>query len=855
MDKDYQHKKIETSVQNFWGKNNSFRVVEDINKKKFFCLSMLPYPSGNLHIGHVRNYVISDVISRYQRMLGKNVLHPIGWDAFGLPAEKAAIQNHISPDKWTSINIKNMKKQFIKLGCGFDWSREINTSNPNYYKWEQSFFIKMYQKGLVYKKKTIVNWCPIDKTVLANEQVINGNCWRCSTPIKYKNLEQWFIKITNYAHELFNELNNLKYWPEKVKNMQRNWIGLSKGIKINFKIENFNSEIIEIFTTHPETVMGATYIALSVNHLLTKKILKKNFKLINFCKKNLFLNRENIKNKEGINSELFAIHPLTNDKIPIWIVNFVNINYGSGAIMGVPAHNNIDWEFARKYNLPIKPVILSSDKKQQDVNISPITTSTGILYNSGIFNGLSCNEGAKIISDFIIQKKIGSFSFQYRLHDWCISRQRYWGVPIPMIKLNNGNIIPSPEIPVILPKIGNNTCINPLKDNNFWKTIKLNGVSAQRETDTFDTFMESSWYYARYTCPNYNKGILNPKLANYWLPIDQYVGGIEHATMHLIYFRFYNKLFRDEGLVTCNEPAKRLLCQGMVLSDSFYYIKNSGEHIWVSPMEVNMKRDNNGKIIEAFDNKGNKLIYAGMSKMSKSRNNGIDPELIINKYGADTLRLFIMFAAPVEMSLEWKESGIKGIYRFLNKIWKIVYEHIQKGPIIAFNSQFLTKQNKILYISLNKTIAKVTDDIDRRQSFNTAIAHIMKLVNQLTSIKYEDEKSRSLLQKVLLSIIQMLYPFTPHICFVLFHALEKKNNIDFSLWPKVENKALYNHHSLIIIQINGKLIDLIKVPKNINKQKVWDSVLKKKKISLLLKNKIVQNIIFIPNKVFNIVVN
>ncbi|CAL4325119.1 Leucine--tRNA ligase [Buchnera aphidicola (Protaphis terricola)] len=859
MEKEYYPKNIEIYVQKYWEKNKIFEVHEDPNKEKYYCLPMLPYPSGKLHMGHVRNYTISDVISRYQRMLGKNVLQPIGWDAFGLPAEEAAIKNKTAPSSWTYKNIQYMKKQLQSLGFSYDWNREITTCKPEYYKWEQWFFIQLYKKKLVYKKNSFVNWCEYDKTVLANEQVINGCCWRCQNIIKIKKIPQWFIKTRNYAESLYDDLDQLKNWPKKVKNMQRNWIGKSKGFQISFNIENSINKI-KIFTTRIDTIMGVTYISISPFHQFSINLSKKNNILNEFIQKQNqnSLSKEKLEKMKfcGINTNIFAIHPITNKKIPIWIANFVLNEYGTGAVMSVPGHNENDWNFAIKNNLKIKYVIQHQSKKLLQ---KKFILEKGILINSREFNKLNYEDAVHEITKKLIKKNNLKIKTTYKLQDWCVSRQRYWGAPIPMATLDNGEIVPisEKELPVILPKIENdhNFLKNLKKKQFYWSKIKINNQPATRELDTFDTFMESSWYYARYTCPNFKKGIIDPVASKYWLPVDQYIGGIEHAIMHLMYFRFYHKLLRDFKFVQFDEPVKNLICQGMVLSEAFYQIRKNNQRYWINPSNVYTKKDIKGKIIKAYDQKGKEVIYAGMIKMSKSKNNGIQPELMINKYGADTIRLFIMFAAPIESSLEWNEYGIKGIYRFLKKLWKLSFDYIQIKHVYK-NIQFssLNQKQKTIYCFLHETIAKVSDDISRRKSFNTAISKIMELVNKLKKFKLKEEKDKCIMRDALLCIIKMLYPFTPHLCFILWKSLNNNCLIDNEKWPVFEKKFLLKTNNILVVQINGKKQFTIKILDNLKKEEIFSYVKKKLLIQKKIKNNNINKIIYIPNKIINFVI-
>ena len=861
MKEQYNPNKIENYVQKKWDENKTFNVFEQNDKEKYYCLSMLPYPSGRLHMGHVRNYTIGDVISRYQRLLGKNVLQPIGWDAFGLPAERAAINNNIAPASWTYSNINYMKHQLKALGFSYDWSRELTTCKPEYYRWEQWFFTKLYKKGMVYKKVSMVNWCPNDKTVLANEQVIHGCCWRCESKVEQKEISQWFMRITKYAEELLNDLHKLEDWPNQVKIMQRNWIGRSEGIEITFKIFN-STETLTIYTTRPDTLFGVTYIAIAPSHPLSIKASINNINLKKFiyeCK-NIKISESEIEKieKNGISINKSVIHPLTGELIPIWIANFVLMEYGTGAIMAVPGHNQHDWEFATKFNLAIKAVILNIDGSKPDVINCPMTKN-GILFNSGKFSGKDNISAFHNISETLIKNNIGVRKINYRLRDWSVSRQRYWGVPIPMITLNDGTIISTPEdqLPVILPEnLITNGVNNPIKNDTNWKKIVINKQPGIRETETFDTFMESSWYYARYTCTNYEKGMLDVKATNYWLPVDIYIGGIEHAIMHLMYFRFYHKLLRDAGFVNSDEPVKKLLCQGMVLTDTFYYIGENNERNWLSPLDVTVERDNKGNIIKALDNHGRNVFYGGINKMSKSKNNGIDPQFMIERYGADTIRLFIMFAAPIEMSLEWKETGVEGANRFLKRLWKLVFSHVQKkNNITELNFNTLNSDQKKLRRVVHRTIIKVTDDIERRQSFNTAIAAIMTLINNLSRAPQNNIQDYVLMQEALTIIILLLYPFTPHICYVLWQYIGNKGTIDEATWPLPDKSIIIEDSFLIIVQINGKMRGKISIPLDTSKEKIQDLARQIPSVKKYLDNYTLCKVIYIHKKILNFIVN
>ncbi|AAO27107.1 leucyl-tRNA synthetase [Buchnera aphidicola str. Bp (Baizongia pistaciae)] len=861
MKQNYCPKTIEPYVQSIWKKKNTFKVTENSNKEKFYCLAMIPYPSGKLHMGHVRNYTISDVIARYQRMLGKNVLHPMGWDAFGLPAENAAIKNNTHPAQWTYENIKYMKQQLISLGLSYDWDREITTCKPEYYQWEQWFFIELYKKNLVYKKKSWVNWCEYDKTVLANEQVINELCWRCNNKVIKKKIFQWFIKITKYAEELLNDLDNLPEWPEKVKTMQHNWIGRNHGIKIKLKLANQHTILNDVFISKPSTLMGATFITLSPSHELSFKIARKKHKIQEFienCSSNTNTYNDINNTNIGINTNEFALHPITKKKLPIWITNYVLSDYDTNSILCVPAHNQHDLNFAIKYNLKIKAVILNLDGTEPKIKNTAMT-SMGKLFNSNQYNNLNYQEGSYRIIQDLENNHIGKKITYYRLRDWSISRQRYWGAPIPMAVLENKKNVPIPKqyLPIILPETIPFKNIKPLSNNILLKKIYIDEKIAICESDTFDTFLESSWYYARFTCNNFHKGMISQKLANYWLPVDQYIGGIEHAVMHLIYFRFVHKLLRDLGLVYSNEPVKKLLCQGMVLSDAFYYFDHNKQKQWISAKSITIKYDSNHKIQSHFYSNNKKIFHAGMIKMSKSKFNGIEPEDIIKKYGTDTIRLFIMFAAPVESALEWKESGVKGIHKFLKKLWVLSYNHIKLyNHKIKLRINLFTEQQQHIYSELHKTIKIVSQYITDTQSFNVAISKIMKFSNTLMSISLKNEQNQALMQESLLAVIQMLYPFIPHFSFAIWEFLSpKKENIDFISWPKYNFKAILSKLKYtIIIQINGKKRHKILALKNSSQEKILEIILNENKIKKYLNNKPIQKIIYIPNKILNLVI-
>mgnify|MGYP002751299445 FL=1 len=859
MQQHYRPDLIEPAVQQYWAENKVFKAIKDTSKEKYYCLSMFPYPSGRLHMGHVRNYTIGDVVSRYQRMNGKNVLQPIGWDAFGLPAEGAAIKNKTAPAKWTYENIEYMKNQLKMLGFGYDWDREIATCRPEYYKWEQWFFTELYKKGLVYKKNSTVNWCPNDVTVLANEQVHDGCCWRCDTPVEQKEIPQWFIKITDYAEQLLGGLDQLPQWPDMVKTMQRNWIGRSEGVEITFDVAD-TAEKVAVYTTRPDTFYGVSYLGIAAAHPLADLAAEKNPELAEFIReaKNAKVAEADLATmeKKGMATGLFAIHPLTGEKLPIWVANFVLMHYGTGAVMAVPAHDQRDFEFAQKYNLPIKQVIAPLADEEIDLTKQAFVEH-GKLVNSAEFDGLDFNGAFNGIADKLEKLGMGKRQVNYRLRDWGVSRQRYWGAPIPMLTLPNGETVPAPieDLPIILPEdVVMDGVKSPIKADPNWAKTTFNGEPALKETDTFDTFMESSWYYARYTSPSYAEGMLDKDEANYWLPVDQYIGGIEHATMHLLYFRFFHKLLRDAGFVTSDEPAQKLLCQGMVLADAFYYTSPTNERIWVSPTQVTLERDEKGRIIKATDPEGRELVHTGMTKMSKSKNNGIDPQEMVEKYGADTVRLFMMFASPAEMTLEWQESGVEGAKRFLGRVWNLVYEYSQNPAKTALDVTALSADQKALRRDVHKTIAKVSDDIGRRQTFNTAIAAVMELMNKLTRAPLESEQDRAVMAEALSAVVRMLYPITPHICFELWKALGNESNIDHAEWVKADEAAMVEDEKLIVVQVNGKVRGKVTVAADADEETVKTVAFADENVKKFTDNTQIVKVIYVPGKLLNVVV-
>ena len=860
MERQYNPQQIEKDAQHYWQQSGLFKALPDDNKEKFYCLSMFPYPSGRLHMGHVRNYTIGDVISRFQRMQGKNVMQPMGWDAFGLPAENAAIDNKTAPAKWTYANIDYMKNQLKSLGFGYDWDRELATCQPDYYRWEQWFFTRLYEKGLVYKKNATVNWDPIDQTVLANEQVIDGRGWRSGALVERKEIPQWFIKITDYAEQLLADLDKLEDWPDQVKAMQRNWIGRSEGIEMTFQVKDIDASF-DIYTTRPDTLMGVTYVALAAQHPLALEAAKQNPSLAAFieeCKNTKVAEADMATmDKKGCATGMTAIHPITGEEVPVWVANFVLMDYGSGAVMAVPGHDQRDWEFATKYGLTIKQVIAASDDSQADLSKAAYTEK-GLLVNSGQFDGLTSEQAFDAIADKLSSEGKGQRKVNYRLRDWGVSRQRYWGTPIPMLNLPTGESVPvaADELPVRLPEdVVMDGVTSPIKADPEWRKATYQGQPAERETDTFDTFMESSWYYARYCSAQFNQGMLDGKEANYWLPVDQYIGGIEHAILHLLYSRFFHKLLRDEGLVQSDEPFKRLLCQGMVLADSFYREDAKGAKTWYSPADVDVEKDEKGRVVRAIlRSDGQAVIHGGMTKMSKSKNNGINPQEVIDLYGADTIRLFTMFAAPPEQTLEWVESGVEGANRFLKRLWKLAQDHLDAGEVTSLDKAALNADQKALRREIHKTIAKVSDDIGRRQTFNTAIAAVMELLNHLQRAPQADAQDLAVVREGIEVILALLNPITPHICHSLWTQLGHQD-IEFSPWPQVDESALVEDEKLIVVQVNGKVRAKLTVAADASQEQVQAHALEQDNVRQHTDGKTLRKVIYVPGKLLNIVAN
>ena len=815
---EYHPEILETQAQAAWLSKKTFSVQADTAQEKFYCLAMFPYPSGKLHMGHVRNYTIADVIARYQRMLGKNVLQPMGWDAFGLPAENAAIQQKAAPATWTKGNIAEMRKQLQRLGFAYDWDRELATCTPEYYRWEQWFFTRLYEKGLVYKKMATVNWDPVDQTVLANEQVIDGRGWRSGAEVERREIPQWFIRITEYADELLENLDKLSGWPEPVRLMQRNWIGKSFGLELSFELNTPIAERdkIDVYTTRPDTLYGVTYISLAAEHPISLALADTNDDLaefINRCKKSSVSAADMARaEKLGMDTGLRAVHPLTGDQVPVWVANYVLMDYGSGAVMAVPAHDERDWEFAHQYDLPIVTVINDRDGQPADVSAAAYTDH-GTLTNSGTYDGLDFQDAFDQIAASLQSKGLGKVTTQYRLRDWGVSRQRYWGTPIPMLNLSDGGELPIPadRLPSLLPEdVVMEGVASPIKTDPDWRKFNHNGEDCERETDTFDTFMQSSWYYARFTCPDYDQGMLDSEAANYWLPVDQYVGGIEHAILHLLYARFFHKLMRDEGLVDSDEPFERLLTQGMVLKDG--------------------------------------------AKMSKSKGNTVDPQELIDRYGADTVRLFSMFAAPPEQSLEWSDAGVEGSHRFLRRLWRLVQDRVMHEGTVNVKTANLSKAQKDLRRKTHETIAKVSDDYGRRQTFNTAVAAVMELCNDVSRHAGDTTEDAAVVDEALTAAVLLLNPIVPHISETLFDQLTG-GDILGAPWPELDESALARDEIDIVVQVNGKVRAKISVAADASKEAIEQVALAHDNVQRFTDGVTVRKVIVVPGKLVNVVAN
>ncbi|MCF7222699.1 leucine--tRNA ligase [Marilutibacter chinensis] len=910
----YEPQPIEDAARRFWSQSRAFEVDEASDKPKYYCLSMLPYPSGALHMGHVRNYTISDVISRYKRMTGFNVLQPMGWDAFGLPAENAAIKNRTAPAKWTYANIEHMKAQLQQMGYAIDWSREFATCQPDYYVHEQRMFVRLMKRGLAYRRNAVVNWDPVDQTVLANEQVIDGRGWRTGALVEKREIPQWFLKITDYAQELLDGLDALPGWPEAVKTMQRNWIGRSEGLEIRFDVVDEDGNAVapvEVYTTRPDTLMGVTFVSIAAEHPLAAHAAAGNPQLADFIaelrKGGVSEAELETQEKRGMYTGLRAVHPVSGEEVPVYVANFVLMGYGTGAVMAVPGHDQRDWEFAKRYHLPIRPVIASTVVRDaleeigrhldrhddamaaalgngaaidvydtaaavqvvQDfvraIEEEGAYTERGWLVNSGEFDGMDFDQALDALATRFEAEGRGRRRVNYRLRDWGVSRQRYWGCPIPVIICPSCGDVPVPEaqLPVVLPEDVEDAfatagvVASPIKSDPEWRktTCPQCGGPAERETDTFDTFMESSWYMHRYTSPGAAEMV--DARANYWMPIDQYIGGIEHAILHLLYFRFYHKLMRDQGLVDSDEPVHNLLTQGMVIADTFYRENAGGSKDWFNPADVEVERDARGHVTGAtLKADGRPVMIGGTEKMSKSKNNGVDPREMVGRFGADTVRLFSMFAAPPEQSLEWNEAGVEGMARFLRRFWSAVTTHAAQPDHPEVDATQLDAAQKTMRRQLHETIQKVGDDYGRRHSFNTAIAALMELLNHVSKFNDMSDQGRAVRHEALQAMALMLNPVTPHVSHALWQVLgHPETLLEDVPFPAVDPAALVRDSVKLAVQVNGKLRGTIEVPVNVSKEDAERIALAEPNVAQYVEGLSIRKVIVVPGKIVNIVAN
>jgi len=875
----YDPQAIEPAAQSFWATSRAFEVKEDDPRPKYYCLSMLPYPSGALHVGHVRNYTIGDVISRYKRMTGHNVLQPMGWDAFGLPAENAAIKNKTAPAKWTYANIEHMRAQLQAMGYAIDWSREFATCRPDYYVHEQRMFVRLMKKGIAYRKNSVVNWDPVDQTVLANEQVIDGRGWRTGALVEKREIPQWFLRITDYAQQLLDGLDALPGWPDSVKTMQRNWIGRSEGLEIRFEVAGGHPPLT-VFTTRPDTLMGVTFVSIAGEHPLAIEAAKQDPRLAAFLAElrhgGVSEAELETQEKRGIDTGLRAIHPLSGEEVPVWVANFVLMGYGTGAVMAVPGHDERDFEFAHKYGLPIKQVIairtplpphlapgLAYDASTWKDWYSDKSNAAAMCVNSGELDGKNYRQAFDFLAEKLAREGIGERRVNFRLRDWGVSRQRYWGCPIPVVYCDACGAVPVPEdqLPVLLPEnvedaFASGDVHSPIKSDPQWRktTCPQCGKPAERETDTFDTFMESSWYYARYTSPG--AADMVDARAKHWLPVDQYIGGIEHAILHLLYFRFYHKLLRDQGLVGSDEPATNLLTQGMVIAETYYRDNANGSKDWINPADVSVQRDERGHIVGAtLKADGKPVSIGGTEKMSKSKNNGVDPQAMVEKYGADTVRLFSMFAAPPEQSLEWNEAGVEGMARFLRRFWREVTTHASQPDHPEVDAATLDAGQKALRRQLHETIQKVGDDYGRRHSFNTAIAALMELLNHVAKFGDASDQGRAVRHEALQAMVLLLNPVTPHVSHALWQVLgHPETLLEDVPFPRADPAALVRDALTLAVQVNGKLRGTIEVAPDAPREAVEAAALAEPNVAKFIEGQAVKKVIVVPGKIVNIVV-
>ena len=869
IDPEYQASAIEPNVQQDWEARKVFKVADTCEGKHRYILSMFPYPSGRLHMGHVRNYTIGDVISRFHRLKGETVLQPMGWDAFGLPAENAAIAHQVAPAKWTFENIAYMRDQLKKLGLSVDWDREFATCTPEYYHWEQWLFVQLYKKGLIYRKLSTVNWDPVDQTVLANEQVENGRGWRSGALVEKRDIPMYYFRITDYAQELLDDLDTLKEgWPQQVLTMQRNWIGRSQGMEITFPSANpeLYADDLTVYTTRGDTLMGVTYVAVAAEHPMALQAAENNPTLKAFieeCRMGSVAEADlAVAEKKGMATGLFVKHPVTGEAVPVWIANYVLMSYGSGAVMAVPAHDERDFEFANKFGLNIKQVI--DAKGADDAEFASTQwqewygSKEGILVNSAEFDGLTFQAAFDALIAKLEPQQLANTKVQFRLRDWGVSRQRYWGCPIPMINCETCGQVPVPEeqLPVILPTdVVPDGSGNPLnKMPEFYQTsCPCCGADARRETDTLDTFVESSWYYARYASPDFKGGLVKPEAAQSWLPVNQYIGGVEHAILHLLYARFFHKLMRDEGVVQGNEPFANLLTQGMVLADTFYREAESGKKTWFNPADIILEKDDKGRVLSAkYSGDGQEVVVGGQEKMSKSKNNGIDPQAIIEQYGADTARVFMMFAAPPDQSLEWSDAGVEGAHRFLKRVWRLATGFLEKGHAAAtIDMNNVSKPAQDLRRKTHETIQKVGDDIERRHAFNTAIAAQMELLNSINKFEAQDDNDVAVERDAIVTLLTLLAPFAPHLSQTLL--AEFGIELTSALFPSVDTSALTRNTQTIVVQVNGKLRGKLEVPVDISKDDILAQAKALPEVQQFLTGPTKKEIV-IPNKLVNLVV-
>jgi len=869
----YDFRQTEERVQSHWEASSAFHVTEDTSRPKYYCLCMFPYPSGSLHMGHVRNYTIGDVVSRYKRMQGFNVLQPMGWDAFGLPAENAAIKNETAPAKWTYANIEEMREQLQRLGFAYDWSRELATCTPQYYKWEQWFFTQLVKKGLAYKKMAVVNWDPIESTVLANEQVdANGCGWRSGAKVERREIPQWFLKITQYADELLEETDKLEGWPEAVRTQQKNWIGRSEGVEFDFKLvgrgnneidvtDDGQTDAIRVYTTRPDTVAGVTYMAVAAEHPVARAMAKRNSEVADFIAHCTSTGTSEAVvealEKRGVPLGLEAINPISGERVPVYVANFVLITYGTGAVMAVPAHDQRDWEFASKYSLPIKQVVQST-KAPVDVSEAAFTDKENtVLINSDQFDGKTYEEAFSATAEFLVNEANGARKVNYRLRDWGVSRQRYWGCPIPIIYDEDGNVhvVPEEDLPVTLPEdVAFSGVRSPIKeDPNFINTtVPGTGKPGTRETDTFDTFFESSWYFARFCSPDANKMV--DERANYWLPVDQYIGGVEHAVLHLLYARFFHKLMRDAGLLVSDEPFTRLLTQGMVVAESFYREQENGQKEYFNRRELDISYDDKGRIDGAILKADGQPVDVGrIEKMSKSKNNGVDPLEMIERYGADTMRLFSVSDTPPQQSLEWKEGGVEGMHRFLKRVWREVSQVDASFMEVELHPESLNDEQKALRRKTHETTGKVTDDIERRMTFNTAIASMMELFNEIGRFEDRSDSGKAVMFEACSALVRMLSPFVPHIAHELWGNLGYSSALIDEAWPEVDEEALTRDELELVVQVNGKRRSSVTVSASASKADCEAAALADETVQKHVQDLNVVKVIVVPGRLVNIV--